>query len=104
MRRLFSKTELRDLSLIVAIVMLLASVPSTTGLVVVAGPSHSELTINICQPIQMFDRVSNSLLARAATVLPEFVLGDLGAAAVKETVRLADYKAAPDTPPPKRDV
>ena len=70
--------DLRDLSLIVAIVMLLASVPSTAGFVVVSGPSHPELTINICQPLQMCDRVSYTLLARPATVLPEFVLRDLG--------------------------
>lgn len=101
---MFSKADLRDLSLIVAIVMLLASVPLTTGFVVVSGPSHPELTINICQPIQMFDRVSNTLLARPATVLPEFVLRHLGSTAVKETVRLVDYKVAPDTPPPKRPV
>jgi hypothetical protein len=104
MRQLFSKADLRDLSLIVAIVMLLASVPSTAGFVVVSGPSQPELTVNICQPIQMFDRVSNTLLARPATVLPEFVLRDLGSTVVKETVRLVDCKVAPDTPPPKTPV
>ena len=104
MRHLFSKTDLRDLSVILAIVMLLASIPSTAGLVVVSGPSHPELTINICQPLQMFDRVSNTLLARPATVLPEFVLRDLGSTAVKKTVRLVDRNVAPDTPPPKRPV
>ena len=102
MRQLFSKADLRDLSLIVAIVMLLASVPSNPGLVVVSGPSRPELTINICQPIQMPDRVSNTLLARPATVLPEFILRHLGSTAVKKAVRLVDVKVAPDTPPPKR--
>lgn len=104
MRQLFSKTGLRDLSLIVAIVMLLASIPSTAGLVVVSGPARPELTVNICQPIQMFDRVSNILLARPATVLPEFILRHLGSTAPKETARLVDRNVAPDTPPPKRDV
>ncbi len=103
MRQLFSKADLRDLSLVVAIVMLLASVPTTAG-VVVAGPSHPELTVNICQPIQMFDPVSNTLLARPATVLLEFVLRDLGSTAVKKAVRLVDFKVAPDTPPPKSPV
>ena len=101
MRQLFSKADVRDLSLIVAIVMLLASVPANPGLVV-SGPSRPELTINICQPIQMLDRVSNPLLARPATVLPEFVLRALGSTAVKKAVRLVDVKVAPDTPPPKR--
>jgi hypothetical protein len=102
MRQLFSKADLRDLSLTVAIVLLLANIPPTARFVVVTGPSQPELTINICQPIQMFDRVSNTLRARPATVLPEFVLRDLGSTAVKETVRLVDCKVAPDTPPPKR--
>ena len=78
MSQLFSKADLRHLSLAVAIVLLLASVPSTAGFVIVSGSSQPEFTINICQPIQMFDRVSNTLLARPATVLPEFVLRDLG--------------------------
>ncbi len=104
MRYLFSKLDLRDLSLILAIIMLLAGVPSTAGLVVVAGPTHPELTINICQPLQMFDQVSNILLARPATVLPEFVLRELGSTALKKPAQLAELKIAPDTPPPKRVV
>ncbi len=104
MRQLFSKADLRDLSLIVAIVMLLASVPPNPGFVVVSRTSRPELTINICQPLQMLDRVSKILLARPATVLPEFVLRAMGPTAVRETVRLVDCKVAPDTPPPKRPV
>jgi hypothetical protein len=87
-----------------AIVMLLASVPCGAGLVVVSGPSRPELTINICQPIQMFDRVSNTLLARPATITPEFIVRHVGSIAPKETVRLADCKVEPDTPPPKQTV
>jgi hypothetical protein len=102
MRQLFSNADLRHLSFVVAIVLLLASVPSAAGFVVVFGPSQPEFTVNICQPIQMFDRVSNTLLARPATVLPEFVLCDLGSTAVREAVRLVDCRVAPDTPPPKR--
>jgi hypothetical protein len=104
MGRLFSKSDLRDLSLFLALVMLVASVPSTAGLVIVSGPSHPEWTINICQPLQMFDRVSNTLLARPATVLPEFVLRDSGSTVVKKAVRLVDFRLAPDTPPPKRPI
>jgi hypothetical protein len=87
-----------------AVVLLLASVPATAGLAVVSGPSQPELTINICQPIQTFDRVSNTLLARPATVLPEFALIDLGSTALKGVMRLVDGKVAPDTPPPKLPV
>jgi hypothetical protein len=104
MRRLFSKEILRQLSLVVAVVLLLASGPSTAGIVVLSGPSQPQFTINICQPIQTFDRVSNILLARPATVLPEFVLHDLGSPAIRTTPQLVDCKIDPDTPPPKRSV
>ena len=104
MRQLFSKADRRHLSLAVAIVLLLASVPSTAGFVIVSGPSQPEFTINICQPIQIFDRSSNTLLARPATVLPEFVFHDLGSPATREIPQLVDCKVAPDTPPPKRSV
>ena len=97
---LFSKKDVQDISLIVAIVMLLASVPSIGGLAVL-GPSHPELSINICQPLQMLDRVSNTLFARPAAMAPEFVLDDLGITVVKEAARPVDFKFAPDTPPPK---
>jgi len=92
MRRLFSKVNLRDLSLIMVVVWLFAGVSATAGFVVVYGPSQPELTINICQPIQMFDRVSNVLLARPATVLPEFALCDLGSTAMIETVLRKNYR------------
>jgi hypothetical protein len=101
MRQLFSKTGLRHLSLIVAIVLLFASVPATAGFILVLGPTQPELTINICQPIQTFDRVPSTLLARPATDVPEFVFVELGSTAVTETARLVDYRVAPDTPPPK---
>jgi hypothetical protein len=104
MRHLFSKTDLRDLSLALAILMLLVSIPVTDGFVIVSGPSHPELTVNICQPIQMFDRVSNILLARPAMMMPEFILLDLGSTAMKKPLRSVDFKVAPDTPPPKRPV
>ena len=102
MRHWFSKADARDLSFIVAIVLLLASVPATAGFVVVAGPRQPELTANICQPIQTFDRASNVLLGRPATVSPELVLLDLGSTIEEKTVRLIDCIVAPDTPPPKR--
>lgn len=104
MTRLFSKADLRDLSLVMAIVILLASVPPTAGFVVVSGPSRPELTANICQPIQTFDRVTNILLARPAAVPPEFILRPLGSTAPSEAVRLVDCNVPPDTPPPKRAI
>ena len=104
MRNLFSKTELRDLSLLLALVMLLASAPSCAGFVIASRPIHGELTINICQPLQTFDRVSNVLLAPPATVMPDFQLGDLGSTRVKNDLQMVDFRIPPDTPPPKLSV
>jgi hypothetical protein len=104
MRQVFSKADLRQLSLVLAIVLWLASVLSTAGFVVVFGPSQPEFTVNICQPIQMFDRASNTLFTIPATVLPEFVLRDLGSTAAHDAVQLIDYRVAPDTPPPKTPI
>ena len=101
MRRLFSKTQLRDCSFPLAVILLLASASSTAGLVIVSGPAQPEWTINICQPLQTFDRVSNTLLARPAPEMPAFVLDDLGLNAASEILRLVDRRVAPDTPPPK---
>jgi hypothetical protein len=101
MRQLFSKADLWDLGLLLIIVLLLASVPSTAGLVVVSGPSQPELTMNICQPPQTFNLALNTLVAPPAPTVPEFVLCDMGLAAPTGTVRPVDYRKAPDTPPPK---
>ncbi len=104
MRNLFSKTDLRALGLIVAIIVLMASVPSTVGLVIVSAPSHPELTTNICQPLQTFDLVSKVPLARPAAIPPQFILHYSGSAVANKEFRLVDFKVAPDTPPPKRPV
>jgi len=101
MRRLFSKAALRDLSLLVAIVLLLASAPSIAGFVIVSEPSQPELTMNICQPLQTFNLVFNTLLARPEPCRPDFVICDMGSAALGETARTVDHREAPDTPPPK---
>ncbi len=101
MRGLFSKADFRALSLILAIVLFLGSAPSTSGFVIVSGPSHPELTVNICQPLKTFDLVSGVLFARPAAIPPEFILRDLGSAALMDAAQPIDLKIAPDTPPPK---
>jgi hypothetical protein len=104
MRRLFSRADLRDLSLAMAIVLLLAGIPSTAGVVIVAGPSHPEITTNICHPIQTFVRVANTLFARPAVIARQIVVLDLGWVMAKAASRIVEFKADPQTPPPKRFV
>jgi len=105
MKPLFSKSDLRVLSSILAVIILSATIPLSVGVIVVSGPTHPELTADICHichPIQSFDRVSNTLLARPATTAPGFPLHDQGAIAGDAVARLVDHRAAPDTPPPKQ--
>jgi hypothetical protein len=74
---LLSKSERRALSSVLALLIVLASLPLTAGVVLAVGSGQPEFTANICQPVQMFDRVSNTQVARQAAVVGEFVLRDL---------------------------
>ena len=100
MARLFSKTDRRNLSVVLSLVLLLVGMPSAVGLVA-AGPRQPELTINICQPLQTFNLTLNTLLAPPAPIVPEFVLIDVGSSVDATPARPVDHRAAPDTPPPK---
>jgi hypothetical protein len=102
MRQLFSKAEPHTLSSVLAVVLLLSSIPLTSGVVLVSGPSQPQFTINICQPIQAFYQVPNTSLARPAVKLPQFVLSFLGSLTVKAVAVVSERNVAPDTPPPKR--
>ena len=104
MRPLFSKSELQQVSSALAFVLLLTSVPLTAGIVVVSGASQPGFTINICQPLQAFDRVSNTLLARPATSAPQFMLMLLTPLEPRPEVQAVERSVPPDTPPPKRFV
>ncbi|HYB90465.1 MAG TPA: hypothetical protein VEC38_05410 [Candidatus Binataceae bacterium] len=102
MRHLFSRIELQALSSVLAAALLLGSIPLTTGVVLVCGPIHPELTVNICYPIQSFDRMSNGAVARPAAAVLKSTLFDLGCAAGIGTAPIIERGIVPDTPPPKR--
>lgn len=99
--QLFSKAEVRTLSSILAVVLLLSTVPLIGGMVIVTGPDHPEITLDVCQPAQALDRVSNTLLARPAVSVPQFVLFFLDSLAATPSPRVAERNEAPETPPPK---
>lgn len=101
MRQLFSKSDLRALSSILAVILFLASAPLGVGIVVVAGPSHPELTVDICHPIQALDLVPALLLARPAAPVLESILRDCGSMTADTAPQLVELRIAPDTPPPK---
>ncbi len=101
MRQLLSKLDVRYVSLILALVVLLAGLPLTSEFVLVSGPSHPEITVNICHPIQALDLVPVTLLARPAKNIPDQVLCDLGSTSASDVPPLTEFLAPPDTPPPK---
>ena len=92
------------MSSFLAIVLLLTTIPLTSGVVITSGPSQPQLTVNICQPIQSFDCVSNNLLARPSIESPRFALALLGPPTAEPDARTTEFKAAPDIPPPKRPI
>lgn len=102
MRQAFSKFELRALSSMIAVVILLGGFSLAAGAIVVSGPSHPELTVNICQPLQSSAPAASVLLARPAIVsMSDVVLADLGSLVVSALTRTSADSSGPDTPPPK---
>jgi len=102
MRRLFSKTDLKALSSIVALLLLLSCVPSAGGIVVLPSPSQPQFTVNICQPTQAFSCISSTPLARPAVNALRFALFSRNFPTVKLTPLAVERNVPPDTPPPKR--
>ncbi len=101
MRRLFSKADRRDLAALMACVLLLATIPLTSGVVIVPGPAHPEFTINICHPIHAFEAVSSNLFAPPAVAARGFVLACAGSVAPRPPARIIEHRTEPETPPPK---
>jgi hypothetical protein len=103
MRQVFSKLEFRALSSTIAAIILLGSLSIGAGLVIVAGPTHPELTVNICQPFQVSCAATITLLARPATAATfNFILCDSGSIIVRVLRQTGADPATPDTPPPKQ--
>ena len=102
MSQAFSKFELRTLSWLIAAMIFLGGLSLGSGVVIVAGPSHPELTVNICQPLQNFCPATSILLARPAPPSgSDLVLSDLGSIVVRVLTRTSAAPVRPDTPPPK---
>ena len=86
----------------IAVVILLGGFSLAAGAIVVSGPSHPELTVNICQPLQSSAPAASVLLARPAIVsMSDVVLADLGSLVVSALTRTSADSSGPDTPPPK---
>ncbi len=84
-----------------AAVLFMASAPLTAGVIVVSGPSHPELSVDICHPVQSVDVIPGILLARPAPALLDSILCDFGSSGDDAAAPSSDLRIAPDTPPPK---
>jgi hypothetical protein len=100
--RLSSKTDLRLFSAILGFVLLLSTIPLTSGLVIVLGSSQPEITINICQPAQIFSHTSNTILARPSVKVPQLILVFRGSLKKNPSAEVVEHSVPPDTPPPER--
>ncbi|MBV9498520.1 MAG: hypothetical protein JO138_04020, partial [Acidobacteriaceae bacterium] len=101
MTRLFSKTNLKAFSSVLAFVLLLGTIPLTTGVVIDSAPSYPEFTVNICTPTQMLSYKLSSTLARPSLDVAQFLLFFRGSLKATPTVEVVKYGEPPDTPPPK---
>ena len=101
MRGFLSKTELRALSLILALSVLTGSIPLTASVIVVPGPTHPTFTINLCQPFQTACGVSGNPIARPAAGSPQLFLHGDGRVSIQAIKFSPDLVIAPASPPPK---
>jgi hypothetical protein len=101
MTQLLSKTHLQAFSSILALVLLLSTIPFNSGVVIVPGSNSPELMIDVCQPTQLFGQALNNILARPSTNVPQFILFLGGPLKTTPLVGVVERNIAPETPPPK---
>lgn len=96
-----NRIVLRHLAAAIAIVMMLASMPSI-GVIVVPAQSGPSLTIDICHPLQSADHSSAAtLLARSASPLIQH--DDVSRETISPDVLLlkSELVLIPESPPPQ---
>jgi hypothetical protein len=101
MRAQYSESALRTFSSVLAIMLLLSSIPLTTEVVFASASNQPSLTVNICQPTQAVNHVSNVWLAHPAINTLQLRVVCLGSATPTLGDPIADRTLSPDPPPPK---
>ena len=96
-----SKCKTRGLSALLALSILLGSFCVVTGLCIVPGPDHPQLTLEMCHPLQSFNVVSTLLIAAPALRLQNSVRYAQGAIPERTKSKIVNLNVAPDLPPPK---
>jgi len=99
--RWLSKSDTRVLSAILAVAILLGSIPLSAGVTIVAGATQPTFTVNICQPLQPAAGISSNPLARPAATPPQLLLLEHGTISAGAQKSAADLRIAPESPPPE---
>ncbi len=91
---------MRQLAAAMALVMMIASLPSI-GLIVVADRSGPSISMDICHPLQSLDSAPAILIARPSQ--PEMGTRILSHETFSEFVPIlkCNFAESPDPPPPK---
>jgi hypothetical protein len=105
MNPLFAKCRSRGLSAFLAVLILLGSVAALSGVCIVRGPDHPQVTLDVCHPLQALNGVSQVFLAHPDPVsFPEPALHFKGTIPDRSKHKLIALVFAPDPPPPKASV
>jgi len=99
--RWFSKSDVRMVSAILAISILLGNIPFSAGIVVISYPKQPTFTLNVCEPLQTGLTSSMTFIARPATTPPRLVLIEDGKVRTNPLNPFDDLSIAPESPPPK---
>ncbi|SRR6266851_4777329 len=96
-----SQSEARIVSAILAIGILLGSIPLSAGIAIVPHPKQPTFTLNICEPLQAALGVSGTPIARPATSPLDLILFEHGRVPPGPPKPPSDVSIAPESPPPK---
>jgi len=96
-----SKSDVRIVSVLLAISVLLGSIPLSAGAIITSSPKEATFTLNICEPLQTGLTVSMTQIARPAASPPRLALLEQGKLSINPPRRLNDLSIAPESPPPK---
>jgi hypothetical protein len=95
-----SKSEARIVSAILAISVLLGTIPLSAGIAIAFHAKQPAFMLNICEPSQAALSVAGMTLGPSASPL-RLILLEHGSFSVGPLKRLVDVSIPPELPPPK---
>jgi len=91
----------RGLAILLASCLLLGSFSVATGLCIKPGPERTEISLDVCHPLQAAHTVTNIVVARSAAGLSRPMVFAQGLIVDRPFAKLSDCLFTPDPPPPK---